>query len=406
MVINGCWREKSLTISAKTSCLTVSLGDSSDAEVYSFDMAGRLWTAMRKMVAYRRGLDGKVVAKWQDAITGQRERRWLAKLEAVKLETTARQVITDLLVDLRAGAVPLSPPISGDTYRMFERVAAFDSERYKVDVAQYHQVYRPVGILPPDQYMSVVLQVTEGCSFNTCTFCTFYRDRPFRIKTVPDFAGHIQAVREFLGDGMSLRRTIFLGDANALVVPMARLVPLLETIHSSLDVERLGGLYAFLDGFSGERKTVDDYRLLAGLGLKRVYIGMESGNPALLRFLKKPGEPQDAVQAVRQMKTAGVSVGVIFLLGAGGKIYSRAHIEDSIQAIQQMGLDADDLIYFSELIEREGMQYSRDAFQAGLTPLSSAERIAQGEEIEARLAFDPGRGVPHISRYDIREFVY
>jgi hypothetical protein len=71
-----------------------------------------------------------------------------------------------------------------------------------------------------------------------------------------------------------------------------------------------------------------------------------------------------------------------------------------------MGLDADDLIYFSELIEREGMQYSRDAFQAGLTPLSSAERIAQGEEIEARLAFDPGRGVPHLSRYDIREFVY
>jgi len=38
---------------------------------------------------------------------------------------------------------------------------------------------KPVGILPPDQYMAVVLQAAEGCAFNTCTFCDFYRDRSF-----------------------------------------------------------------------------------------------------------------------------------------------------------------------------------------------------------------------------------
>jgi hypothetical protein len=71
-----------------------------------------------------------------------------------------------------------------------------------------------------------------------------------------------------------------------------------------------------------------------------------------------------------------------------------------------MPLDLDDLIYFSELVESEGMDYTRDAYQQQLQPLTSAERIGQGEEIENQLVFSDDGGIPHISRYDIREFVY
>lgn len=49
--------------------------------------------------------------------------------------------------------------------------------------------------------------------------------------------------------------------------------------------------------------------------------------------------------------------------------------------------------------------YSYD-YAAKLTPLTPAERLAQGEQIERRLRFSQAGGVPHISRYDIREFVY
>ncbi|MBI4927754.1 MAG: radical SAM protein, partial [Anaerolineae bacterium] len=98
--------------------------------------------------------------------------------------------------------------------------------------------------------------------------------------------------------------------------------------------------------------------------------------------------------------------GVIVLLGAGGQAYARSHVEDSIATLNRMNLDADDLIYFSELVEAEGMQYTLDAYQAGLGPLSAGERAAQAEEIETALVFDDQRGTPHISRYDIREFVY
>ncbi len=171
--------------------------------------------------------------------------------------------------------------------QLFERALSFDAQRSQADAARYRQVYKPVGILPPDQYMALVLQVTEGCSFNTCTFCTFYKDRPFRIKPLDEFKAHAEAVRDFLGGGLSLRRTIFLGDANALVTPMPRLLKLVEAVHEVYDVEKMGGIFAFLDGFSGEKKTSSDYRLLAERGLKRVYLGMESGNPGLAQISKK-----------------------------------------------------------------------------------------------------------------------
>jgi radical SAM superfamily enzyme YgiQ (UPF0313 family) len=254
--------------------------------------------------------------------------------------------------------------------------------------------------------MAVVLQITEGCSFNSCTFCTFYKDRPFRIKAPEEVREHGIAVREFLGAGLSLRRSIFLGDANALVVPMPQLRPILKVVHELYEVERLGGLFAFLDGFSGEKKSAADYAELRAAGLERVYIGLESGSADLLRFLKKPGDPQDALQAVRALKAGGVAVGVIVLLGAGGSAYAEAHIRETIQVLNAMHLDLEDLIYFSQLVVSPEMPYATAVLQQGIQPLSQAEAVAQGEAIQAGLRFSADKGTPHISRYDIREFIY
>ncbi|MBW6472723.1 MAG: radical SAM protein, partial [Anaerolineaceae bacterium] len=295
--------------------------------------------------------------------------------------------------------------IDTKTIQELTRLAEISLDFYKNDVSNYHSVYKPVGILPPDQYISVVLQLTEGCSFNKCTFCSFYRDRPFLIKSPVDFDQHITNVKNFLGNGLSLRRTIFLGDANALVVPVKKLIPLMEKIHDHLDVEKLGGIFAFLDGFSGERKSTGDYKKLRDLGMNKIYIGLESGNNQLLKFLNKPGSAQDALNAVRTIKSSGISVGIIVLLGAGGKQYDVNHTTDTIEIINQMSLDADDLVYFSELIESEGLEYSQNAFSENLLPLSDAERQAQRKRIEEQLLFSDS-GTPHISTYDIRDFVY
>ncbi len=405
MVILGKWKNSSVTLSLKPICVTLSLETATSSRVFSFDLEGRLWTALVDEISYRRGLDGKIVAKWKKE-NGDRERRWLSEDEAGQITRLARQIINDFYADYSANQMNLSQEIPPQDFQSLIKAAYFNPQKEISDIQNYHRVYKPVGILPPDQYMSVVLQLTEGCSFNTCTFCNFYRDRPFRIKGPDEFKTHAIAVKDFLGQGLSLRRTIFLGDANALVTPTKKLISNLEVIHQIYDVEKLGGIYAFLDGFSGEKKTKQDYQDLAELGLKRIYIGMESGNPELLKFLQKPGSPNDVVEAVQNIKSGGIAVGIIILLGAGGKQYALNHIRDTVKVINQMPLDLDDIIYFSELIEGDELQYSQDAYRSDLQPLTALERIQQGEVIEDKLIFSPNRGTPHISRYDIREFVY
>jgi len=395
---------KSIVISNKPNSSTFSIETEKDTQVYSFDKTGRLWTALIQNVSYRRGLNGNIVAKWN---SGKEilHRRWLTVEESHQLISKAHQTVCSIFSDVLNQNLILLPALQPQISKEVSYLSNISIDFYNQDVANYHRVYKPVGILPPDQYISVVLQLTEGCSFNKCTFCSFYRDRHFKIKNQTEFERHILAVKEFLGDGLSLRRTIFLGDANSLVVPMQKLIPLIELIHKYIDVEKLGGLFAFLDGFSGEKKTVQDYRKLKDLGLKKVYIGMESGNDQLLKFLNKPGSAYDALNSVHSIKESGLSVGIIILLGAGGKQYARNHISDTIDIINKMKLDADDLIYFSELIENEGMSYSQMAFSNNLSPLTISEIVEQRKQIEEGLFFSES-GTPHISTYDIRDFVY
>jgi hypothetical protein len=389
----------------KPGSLTVSVDGPERATVMAYDRAGRPWTAYLDEVSYRRGLNGRVMAKWRT--TGKRrERRHLLVDEAVGLERRLWELLLSLCEGIELGEVSWRTPFPGEAWEALQTALAFDAETSQRDAARYFDIYKPVGILPPDHYMAVVLQATEGCSFNTCTFCDFYKDRPFRIKSPEEFRAHAEAVREYLGAGLSLRRTLFLGDANALVIPLPRLVPLLEIVNEVYDVEALTGIYGFMDGFSGQKKTHDDYAKLAELGLAGVYIGLESGHNPLLERLNKPGQAEDVIEAAVAIKAAGVAVSVIVLLGVGGAEMAEAHVRDTARVLNAMPLDGEDIVYFSELVVHEGLPYAQEA--AGEKPLSHKERLAQGDAIEARLRFrDPApTGRPIVSRYDIREFVY
>ena len=404
MVIFAKWNDVPVTISFKSNCLTVSIENKNSTTVYSFDRSYRLWTAMIEGISYRRGLNGNIVAKWK-AGNDVLYRKWLNELEKDQLLEKAHQTIKLMSDDFFSAKFQSDFQLSPELITEFKEISKINPNFYQNDVKKYEEIYKPVGILPPDQYMSVVLQLTEGCSFNTCTFCTFYRDRPFKIKSITDFEIHILDIKNYLSQSLNLRRTIFLGDANALVVPTKKLIPLLKIIHKHLDVERMGGLYAFLDGFSGDKKGVEEYQTLKTLGLKRIYIGLESGYNDLLTFLRKPGKSEDAVSAVHEIKKAGLSVAIIILLGAGGNKYDQFHVRDTIRIINQMNLDADDIIYFSELIEKEGFDYSKDAYLENLLPLTAEERLLQENQISSGFIFSD-KGTPHISRYDIRDFIY
>ena len=399
------WDGTRTLVSSTDSRLSLTLEAPGQPAVFNFDHAGRPWSILRGGTFFQRGLNGRVVAKWIDAERG-RQRRWLPPEQALSLAAEAGEQASRLLAALDAGEVSFDPGLEPGVLQVLARASGCTARKLEREVERFHTIYRPVGILPPDQYQAVLLQATEGCSHNGCTFCEFYKGQPFRIKAPDPFRQHCQDVRAFLGSGLSLRRTLFLGDANALAVPQDRLLQLFRVVHEIYDVDALGGIFAFQDAFSGEKKDIGDYGALRELGLARVYIGLESGHDPLLEFLNKPGNTTSALRTVTSLKAAGVPVGIIILLGAGGREYARGHVEDSIAVLNRMTLDMNDQIYFSELVESEGMRYTLKAFESALQPLTSAERQKQAALIEGGLHFSTSGGTPHISRYDIREFVY
>ncbi|MBO9314915.1 MAG: radical SAM protein, partial [Chloroflexus sp.] len=288
------------------------------------------------------------------------------------------------------------------------RIRRWDVDRLEAERERFRKVYKPISILPPDQYRALVLQATEGCSWNRCHFCTFYRDRAFRIHSPGSFRTHIQRVKEFVGAGIGLRRAIFLGDANALIIPQPRLRELLQVVHEEF---RIGpqadfkGIYAFLDIFGAERKTLDEYRELAAAGVRRIYLGLESGDETVFRLLNKPGSPAEAIEAVRTIKAAGIAVGVILLVGAGGERFAHDHVQHSLAAIAAMGLGPEDIVYLSPLIIPTDTPYLAQLQAFDSRPLSDEAIFEQFNQLKQGARMVVGTGAKVVI-YHIEEFVY
>ncbi len=385
-----------------------------EQDVLAYDRAGRLWSATLGTITYRRGLDNRVQAI---RATPEGTRRWWLTREEIRLlEDGLAGRLRALWRLLIEGSFRwITPPTDERTWQdalaALHRASRMDFEALEMDARRFADVYAPIGILPPDQYLALVVQATIGCPFNTCTFCGFYRTLPFRVRSPEEFEAHLEAVREFFGDGLWMRRTIFLGSANALAIPMPRLIALLERLHRIFPVgmsregEGFAGIYAFLDGFTGLKKTIGDYEHLRAMGLRRVYIGLESGHEPLLAFLQKPATAEQMVETVRRLKAAGLSVGVIVMIGIGGDRFAAGHVEDTLRVLRAMPLGRGDLVYLSDFVEIPGTPYRARAEALGIRPLSPAERRAQAEAIRAGLRRVEGEG-PRVAPYALEAFLY
>jgi radical SAM superfamily enzyme YgiQ (UPF0313 family) len=410
MVFRGRLDNRPTLLSVKDTSVSLAVGNE---WIAAWDLGGRLYSLWKHGHTYRRGLNGRVLHKWRDEGSSERnpyDARRRVHVEGEEADALVQET-ADVLRGLNA-ALARDPSGWADAdggnpaasvMAVFERCSRFDAATAREDATRFTQVFSPVGILPPDQYLSIVLQATEGCSFGTCTFCDLYHDR-YRVKSAGEFSRHVETVREYLGASVHLRgRSVFLGAANALAVPMPRIVEFFDAIASVFDAPRRP-IHAFVDGFTGLRKTAREYADLRLRGLRRVYVGLESGHDPLLAFVRKPATCDQAVEAVRTIKAGGVSVGVIVMVGLGGRRFAAGHVTDTTAAVNDLRLGPDDLLFFSDLVEVPGTDYPQRAVADEVQPLSLDERLDQLAAIRAGLVFEGPP--PHFARYDIREFVY
>ena len=417
-------------IALSTTELVLYLG--ADLAVH-YDLKGRLVKVSDHEQFWRRSLSGRVLHSRKLTVEegGGMERGVLSDSDA---RTVIQQIQPHIIAVYEAlqdtGVVfELAKPSAAEARQRIEPVlrlaANFDEPAAARDVQQFQAIYGRVAVLPPDQYNALVLQATEGCAYDGCTFCGLYRGVKHRKKSVDEFRQHIRDAIRYHGEGLRARRSIFLGEANALTQPTSILKDFFHVIAEQLelpppeqassgvgaswwlgDEKRFDGISSFLDAFTNTNRTVTEYRELRNAGLRRVYIGLETGDAALLEWLRKPATPDAALKCVRLLKECDIIVGVIVLVGVGGHENAAGHIRETVRVLNEMPLGRNDYIYFSPLVVYPGSQYDTQAMSDAVTPLSAEEMRAQEQEIRLGLRFDTRRGKPYLARYELETFVY
>lgn len=210
---------------------------------------------------------------------------------------------------------------------------------------------RPEIVRPPSEWKSYFLPLTAGCSNNGCTFCGNYGSK-LQIRDPGAVKKEIDAIALYLSQNLALSgiprvvyaiasqwdgERIFLQDSDALVYPYPDMVGVLEYLKQKLPSVTRVAAYATAQDIL--RRSPAELRRLRELKLGILYIGLESGDDAVLQHISKGVNAAQQIEAVRRAKAAGILTSVTVILGLGGKSGSRRHALETARVLSAMDPD-------------------------------------------------------------------
>ena len=189
----------------------------------------------------------------------------------------------------------------------------------------YGSVYRP-----PSEAYSLIVQVTYGCSHNTCAFCEMYKEKKFALRplheVLEDF--HMARARYRYVD------KVFLADGDALVRKAEDLYIILDTIRELFpECERVT---SYASPTSIRIRTDEELQTLRAKGLTMVYLGLESGCDEVLTFMRKGHTAADIVEMGQKVRRNGIALSVTAITGLGGPELLEEHAIKTAEAFNAM----------------------------------------------------------------------
>ncbi|MBI2749965.1 MAG: radical SAM protein [Burkholderiales bacterium] len=179
---------------------------------------------------------------------------------------------------------------------------------------------------PPSEAQSLILPVTNGCSWNQCTYCEMYTEpqKKFAIRDEAEMLLAIQQCGERFGPQV---QRVFLGDGDAMALSTRRLMSVLSAIQQHLPSVRRISSYCLPRNVRS--KSVEDLRELRQARLSLAYVGAESGDDTVLQYVNKGETFASTCDALDKLGAAGITRSVMLLNGLGGRVLSRQHAENS-----------------------------------------------------------------------------
>lgn len=224
-------------------------------------------------------------------------------------------------------------------------------------------------IRPPSEAGSLLLRVTRNCPWNKCAFCGTYKGRKFSRRSVEEVKGDIDSAKRVMddiyqmswkmGEGGALSRkvlvqvmndptlhdcyrsvalwlasggeTVFLQDANSIMLSTDKLVEILEYLRKTFpQVQRVT---SYARAASMAAKSVEDFKRLHQAGLSRLHVGMESGSDEVLKKIQKGAKSQQLIDGARKAIEGGISVCLYIIPGIGGRELSRENALESARVV-------------------------------------------------------------------------
>ncbi|MBM7557527.1 radical SAM protein [Halanaerobacter jeridensis] len=229
-------------------------------------------------------------------------------------------------------------------------------------------------IRPPSEANSLLLRLTRNCPWNQCNFCGLYKGQEFSLRPKAHILKDIDLIkegvevlkettaqnnysrrellanlRETLGtDGKRAyhevlnwyqngMKTIFLQDANSLIMDVDDLVEILNYLNSNFpEVERIT---SYARSHTIALMSAQELQRIAEAGLTRLHIGLESGSDQVLDLINKGVTQEQHITAGQKIKETKIELSEYFMPGLGGVEYSEENALETAKALNQINPD-------------------------------------------------------------------
>ena len=271
------------------------------------------------------------------------------------------------------------------------------------------RTFRIGPIRPPSEAQSLLLQVTNGCTWNKCRFCQLYRHTKFKaysadsIKAdIDNMVYHAERARKYLrSDGAwdinGLNRelmigtdeerqcfymvanwlvnggeNVFLQDGNTTALSSGRLTDVLIYLRQAFPQIKRITSYGRAENLS--RVSADEFAELKEAGLDRIHSGFESGSDAVLQRINKGVTSQQEITAGRNIKAGGIELSVYFMPGVGGRELSRDNAEGMANVINEVNPD---FIRIRTSVIKPGTELYEDFVSGAFELCSDDEKLTE-----------------------------
>lgn len=245
--------------------------------------------------------------------------------------------------------------------------------------------FRIGPIRPPSEANSLLLQVTNGCTWNRCKFCQLYRHTKFRAYSADSIKADIdnmvklaERIRRYRTEGPGVNATsgtaggwdisginheimniasdeerqcyymmanwllsggenVFLQDGNTTVLSSGRLTDVLKYLREAFPSIRRITSYGRAENLS--KVSAEEFAELKAAGLDRIHSGYESGSDEVLKLINKGTTQEQEIIAGRNIKKGGIELSVYFMPGVGGKALSQENAEGMAYVLNQVNPD-------------------------------------------------------------------